>query len=137
KMETFIKEDFKSVIDDTVKNSKGIETIILVSGKFYYDLVRERAARGLDSKMALIRVEEICPFPVEELQQILSKYTQAKRYAWCQEEPENMGAYSWILPRLQRIQKGWEYVGRPSAAAPAVGYSKLHKQQLDSIYAQL
>lgn len=128
---------FRAVIgDESISDHQKVKTVTLVSGKLYYELVKEREVRGLADEMAIIRIEEICPFPMAQIKDQLALYPKAQRWVWCQEEPENMGAYSWIVPRLAPLISGGaqlEYVGRPAAAAPAVGYSSLHKKQIAAI----
>ncbi len=123
---------FKPVIAEG--SNESVETVVLTSGKFYYGLAKERDDRNLTSKLAIIRIEELSPFPIDQIKEAISKFKQAKSFVWCQEEPENMGAWSWMQPRLSKILPNLQYIGRPPSAAPAVGYSKLHKQQLQTIY---
>lgn len=78
-----------------------VKRIILVSGKLYYDLIKERSARSLDSNVAIVRIEELCPFPKDDIIQELKKYKNADKVVWCQEEPRNMGAWSFMEGRLE------------------------------------
>ncbi|KAI9261176.1 hypothetical protein BY458DRAFT_439650 [Sporodiniella umbellata] len=89
--------------DDSVENPERVEKVVFVSGKYYYDLVKERERRGLKDRMALVRVEELSPFPRDELKREIEKYTGAKDFVWCQEEPQNSGAYSFMAPRLNQL----------------------------------
>ncbi|KAJ2964596.1 hypothetical protein NQZ79_g439 [Umbelopsis isabellina] len=128
---------FKPVLgDDSVTDGSSVEKVVFVSGKLYYDLVKERENRGLSDKVALCRIEELCPFPRNEIASELSKYTNAKDYVWCQEEPQNGGAYSFMLPRLSKVLpsgQSLQYVGRAPLAAPAVGISQRHREEQASI----
>lgn len=95
---------FQTVLgDSSVKNKNEIEKVVFVSGKFYYDLLKERERRGLKNRMALVRIEELSPFPRDELKKEIEKYKEAKEFVWCQEEPQNAGAYSFIAPRLSQL----------------------------------
>lgn len=110
---------------------EGVRRVVLCSGKVYYDLLEAR--RKADNKeVAIIRIEQLYPFPEEELKEILTQYQHVKDFVWCQEEPKNQGAWYNCQHRMKRaVPQGlWlEYVGRPSSAAPAVGYMSLHLQQ--------
>lgn len=129
---------FKPVINDLSVKPESVKKVVLVSGKFYYDLVKERQEKKMAENVAIVRIEELCPFPEAALNDLAQTYKSADEWIWCQEEPENMGAYTWITPRIQRVlQKDVKYVGRPASAAPAAGYSKLHKKQLQSIFSSL
>lgn len=132
--------EFRAVIDDPRSPVAGsIDKVVCCSGKFYYEIEKERASRGLDN-IAVVRIEELCPLPTTELTAVLRKYGKAKEIVWCQEEHQNMGPYDYIAPRLgpllSRSQR-LRYVGREVSAAPAAGYSKLHKAELAAIWAQL
>jgi 2-oxoglutarate dehydrogenase E1 component len=126
---------FKRIIPETEKLRKddGIRRVILTSGKVYYDLFEERAARKIDD-VAIIRTEQYYPFPVKELAAELKRYPNAEIF-WCQEEPKNMGAWTFMQPRIEEVmeQVGHKdrlrYVGRPEAASPAAGYLKIHEKE--------
>lgn len=112
-----------------------IRRVILCSGKVYYDLYEEREKRGLDD-VYILRIEQLYPFPAQLLAQFLRRFKQAE-IVWCQEEPKNMGAWSFITPYaewvLQHIEAKYarpHYAGRPAAAAPATGLVKAHQAQL-------
>lgn len=125
-----------------VETVETVETLVLCTGRFYYDLRAERAKRYPErpqEKMALIRVEQLYPLPTA-LQFILTRYTHVTRYVWAQEEPQNMGAWSYIEPCLRKLVPGreWDYVGRLRSASPAVGsYARHrleHKQLMDALF---
>jgi len=105
---------------------------VLLSGKLYYDIVRERSARGLDDSIALVRVEELSPFPFAEVRDVLNRYVSAssiKDVVWLQEEPRNQGAYAHVAPRIESVLHGLGYEGRlvykgrreDAVAAPGIG----------------
>lgn len=123
---------FKPVLDDPLIEASRAERVILVSGKLYYDLVKEREVRGLGERVAIVRVEELCPFPFEALRQVLSGVTCDVR--WVQEEPRNQGAWTHVCPRMAHIlEKPLEYHGRGEDAVPAPGVGKLYREQQERV----
>lgn len=95
---------FQPVLQDpSIQDDSKVEKVVFVSGKFYYDLVKEREARGYNDRVALVRVEELSPFPKKELQEEIQKYNGADEFVWCQEEPQNAGAYAFMAPRLAQL----------------------------------
>ncbi len=98
------------------------------SGKIYYDLVAEAAKRG-DNRPAIVRIEGLYTFPENTIRTVLGKYPAAKHLVWAQEEPRNMGPWSYIAPRLAALLPAGAvlgYVGRPERASPAEGYPTAH-----------
>jgi probable 2-oxoglutarate dehydrogenase E1 component DHKTD1 len=89
--------------DNTIENTDQVKKVVFVSGKFYYDPVKERERRGMKDRVALIRIEELSPFPRNELKKEIELYGQADEFVWCQEEPQNAGAYSFMAPRLSQL----------------------------------
>ena len=119
-----------------VKDSK-IRRVVLCSGKVYYDLYEEREKRGIDD-VYLLRVEQLYPFPAKALINELSRFRNAE-IAWCQEEPKNMGAWSfidpyleWVLAHIDARHQRVRYTGRPAAASPATGLMSKHLTQLEA-----
>jgi 2-oxoglutarate dehydrogenase E1 component len=103
--------------------------VILCSGKIYYDLLDYRVKNGVKDT-ALIRIEQLYPLHTARLGEIASKYEGA-RLVWCQEESQNMGAWSWICPQIADVfRKIPLYAGRGASASPAVGSLALHKLEL-------
>ncbi|KAJ8925254.1 hypothetical protein NQ315_009082 [Exocentrus adspersus] len=120
---------FKTVIGDPIADPSTVQKVLLTSGKHYYSLSEKRESMGVKDA-AIIRVESFCPFPTLELRQEISKYRTAKVFVWCQEEPQNMGAW----PRFENlIGKKIIYCGRDAQSAPAVGVGSLHQQQVSEI----
>jgi 2-oxoglutarate dehydrogenase E1 component len=112
-----------------------IRRVVLCSGKVYYDLYDEREKRGIDD-VYLLRVEQLYPFPARALIQELSRFKDAEM-VWCQEEPKNMGAWSFIEPNLEWVldhigakHKRPRYAGRPSSAATATGLMSKHAREM-------
>jgi 2-oxoglutarate dehydrogenase E1 component len=121
-------------VDPAVRGNKNVQRVILCTGKVYYDLLAERIERKINN-VALIRVEQLYPFPDEDLTQVLTNYRHAREVVWCQEEPENMGAWQYIDHRIEKVitNLGMEttrphYLGRPAAASTATGFAKKHEK---------
>ena len=129
---------FECVIDDEIKDSKKVSKIIMCSGKVFYDLVKKRNDKKLKN-IAIIRIEQLYPFPYDDLEEILTKYQNVEEFIWCQEEPLNQGAWFSHRHRIQRVldrlgeENEVSLVSRPAAAAPAVGLMKLHLQQQEDL----
>lgn len=127
-IEDFTSNSFKLVIDDVDAIPARVENVIICSGKIYYELLQ---AKSDIQNTAIIRLEQLYPFPLEHLTQVLSKYQNATKFIWCQEEPQNQGAWYFIRDYIGSIIGGIDklnYVGRTALAAPAEGSSKVHKQ---------
>jgi len=125
---------FRTVIGeiDPIAAGAEIRRVVLCSGKVYYDLLAERRDRGI-TDVAILRLEQLYPFPEKTLAFALKPYARAQQVVWCQEEPENMGAWSFVDRRIERVLtalkhkvKRPEYVGRAAAASPATGQAKVH-----------
>ncbi len=137
-MPDLVEGRFQPIIDEVDPvDPKGIRRLVLCSGKVYYDLLERRRA-GKDSEVALIRVEELYPFPAEDYEAILERYAGAMEIVWCQEEPQNQGAWYQIRHRLQAplaANRTLQYAGRESAAAPATGIHAIHQREQDALVA--
>jgi 2-oxoglutarate dehydrogenase E1 component len=127
----FTQGTFQSVLDDAVADPARVKRIRLTSGKFHYTLREAREAREL-TDTALIRLEQLYPFPAAELEAAFAAYPEARDVCWVQEEPANMGAWRHlrhrleaVLPRTHRLS----FVARRSAASPATGFYATHQQQ--------
>ncbi|GJJ77187.1 probable 2-oxoglutarate dehydrogenase E1 component DHKTD1 [Entomortierella parvispora] len=132
---------FEPVLGDvqTEKNPGAVEKVLFVSGKLYYDLIKERQAKGADDKVAIVRVEELSPFPKDGLKQQIETYSGAKDFTWIQEEPQNGGAYSFMEPRIRQMlpeSKSLNYIGREASAAPATGIAVVHRKESADILAK-
>jgi 2-oxoglutarate dehydrogenase E1 component len=132
-LEELANGEFQNAIGSHLEPA-AIERVILCSGKVYYHLFEERAARGLEN-VALVRIEQLYPFPDTELTEILSAYKNMKSVVWCQEEPINQGAWYSSQHHMKRVIKQIDpdlqlnYVGRESSAAPASGYMSVHLEE--------
>ena len=121
-------------VDPNVRSNKNVRRVILCTGKVYYDLLAERMERQI-TDVALVRIEQLYPFPDENLTEVLTTYRHAREVVWCQEEPENMGAWQYIDHRIEKVitNLGMEttrphYLGRPASAATATGFAKKHEK---------
>ncbi|KAI9505841.1 hypothetical protein GGI25_001249 [Coemansia spiralis] len=116
---------FSPVLDDpTIADPRAVKRVMLVSGKLYYDLAKLKSEHPLGGHVAIVRVEELSPFPREMLYNTISQYANATDYVWVQEEPRNSGAYLFAAPRIQKLMPKHvelRYVGRPEYAATCSG----------------
>ncbi|HEV2643552.1 MAG TPA: thiamine pyrophosphate-dependent enzyme, partial [Candidatus Elarobacter sp.] len=128
---------FQRVIDDAAASPRRerVKRIVFCTGKIYYDLL-ERRTREANEAIALVRVEELYPWPHDDIARIVDSYPAIEDVVWAQEEPKNMGAWSFVSPRL-RVSTGnaipVRYIGRPERASPAEGYSEVHKTEQERI----
>jgi 2-oxoglutarate dehydrogenase E1 component len=123
---------FRSVIPEVDElEPGGVRRLVFCSGKVFYDLLETRREKAL-SDVAIIRIEQLYPFPIEEYAGVIAHYPNAQEIVWCQEEPQNQGAWYQIRHRLQEPlsdRQSIYYAGRMGAAAPAAGYYQLHVSQ--------
>jgi 2-oxoglutarate dehydrogenase E1 component len=128
---------FQPVIDDaTVTDRAAVQRVVLCTGKMFYDLSMspERSER-----VAIVRVEELYPWPGDEIARVVAGYVNASEIVWAQEEPMNMGAWTFVAPRLRRAlgaSADVRYVGRPERASPAEGYEAAHKAEQQRIVSE-
>jgi 2-oxoglutarate dehydrogenase E1 component len=127
---------FHRVIGETraLAPDSEIRRVVLCTGKVYYDLLQKRAEAG-ETRVALVRLEQLYPFPFTSLGQVLARYPRAE-IVWCQEEPRNMGAWNFVAERIERVLAGLavaakrpRFVGRAEAAAPATGLFERHASE--------
>jgi len=137
-IEELSSSQFLPLIDEIEKiDRKNVTRLVFCSGKVYFDLAEARKKKELTS-VALIRIEELYPFPVEEYANTVYRYPNATEIIWCQEEPQNQGAWYQIRHRLQEPlsdRHDLYYAGRPGAAAPASGIYALHIRQQEAFVA--
>ena len=131
----FTKGGFQTVISehdaDVVKKAEKVKRVICCSGKVYYDLVKKREERGSDD-VAILRVEQLYPFPHKVFGAEMRKYPNATDVVWCQDEPQNQGAWFFVQHYIhENMLEGQKlgYAGRAASASPAVGYAHLHQEQ--------
>jgi 2-oxoglutarate dehydrogenase E1 component len=132
-MEEMSKGSFQEVIDDAFANVKAVDTVVLCSGKFYYELKEKAEQMGVEN-MAFVRIEQLYPLPQKQIEAILLKYN-AKNVIWAQEEPANMGAWTYMAMSLRKLN----LVGicRPASAASAEGSKKLHEKRLAKLFNEI
>ena len=126
--------EFQEVIDDTL-NPKNVKKLVFCMGKFYYDLLAEREILERED-IALIRIEQLFPLHLEKLQQVIDRYPNVKEYVWAQEEPRNMGAWSFMLERFDLVRlnvRSRKYYAVP-AAGSSTRFKKRHKAVIDSVF---
>jgi 2-oxoglutarate dehydrogenase E1 component len=131
-LEDLSQGGFQPVIDEADGlDPAEVRRIVLCAGKVYYDLLEERRARGADN-VAVLRIEQLYPFPDRELAAALARYRRAREIVWCQEEPQNQGAWYQSQHHFRAALRGKQtlsYAGRPASASPAAGYFRLHIEQ--------
>jgi 2-oxoglutarate dehydrogenase E1 component len=120
---------FQDVMDDAIE-PEGVRRVVLCSGKVYYDLAKKREEAGKTREVALIRLEQFYPWPIDLLRTILARYSEAQEWVWAQEESQNMGGWTFVAPRLAELL-GFpvDYVGRDASASPATGSHAVHERE--------
>ncbi|RPI17153.1 MAG: multifunctional oxoglutarate decarboxylase/oxoglutarate dehydrogenase thiamine pyrophosphate-binding subunit/dihydrolipoyllysine-residue succinyltransferase subunit, partial [Acidobacteriales bacterium] len=125
----FTRGRFQEVLDDGLAEPPGVSRLLFCSGKIYYDLVAAREEREAQ-QVAIVRLEQLYPFPEQEVAEILQRYPQTAELVWVQEEPRNMGPWRFVRERLQPLlapgDRSIRYAGRPESASPAAGSHKRH-----------
>ncbi|TGV02353.1 2-oxoglutarate dehydrogenase E1 component [Flavivirga rizhaonensis] len=120
---------FEEVIDDTIA-PENVKKLVFCTGKFYYDLLAERESLGKED-IALVRIEQLFPLHLERIQDIINKYPNVENYVWAQEEPKNMGAWSFMAQRMDLVKL--EVASRPYSSVPAPGSSTRDKRRQRSV----
>ncbi len=132
----FTSGGFQEVIDDTSANAKGVKKVVFCSGKIYYDLIEGKQKVEADD-VAIVRIEQLYPFPAKQIGAIIEKYKTATDFVWAQEEPENMGAWAHMMRFFLKYPETkvvtLKYVGRAESSSPATGFSKSHGEQQQRI----
>jgi 2-oxoglutarate dehydrogenase E1 component len=135
-VEEFANGSFQTVIDDASANVDKVKTLVFVTGKFYYDLLEEQEKLGRED-VALVRIEQLFPLPIDEIRNIIGKYKNAEDVVWAQEEPRNMGAYSHMMMHLDEART-WRAASRRPYGAPAAGSSvrskTRHQEVIDYVF---
>ncbi|MFP4092538.1 MAG: 2-oxoglutarate dehydrogenase E1 component, partial [Cyclobacteriaceae bacterium] len=129
-IEEFTSGSFREIITDTYATpAKNVKKVLLCSGKIYYEL-EERREQEKRKDVAIIRIEQLHPFPEKQVTKELKKYKDAKVY-WVQEEPENMGYWAYMLRTYRQVNL--DIISRKPAASPATGYGKMHGKEQEEI----
>jgi len=117
---------FNELIDDTTAKVSEVKRVVLCSGKIFYELL-EQKEKDKKNDVAIIRIEQLYPFPEKQFQQLVSKYKKVSDWIWVQEEPENMGAWSYILQTVKTVSL--KLISRPESASPATGSHHAHERE--------
>jgi len=126
---------FQLVIPDANVSADNTKRIVLCSGKVYYDLLKFQQDHKIND-VAVVRLEQFYPFPDHDIKELFAAYNNVSDIIWCQEEPQNMGAWNFVWPRLiseTQEAQSIRYIGRVAAAAPATGSAKLHAAEQDRL----
>jgi len=127
---------FNEVLPDTeITADDNPERLVLCSGKVYYDLLKYRDENDI-TDVSIARLEQYYPFPDEDIKDLLEEFSDVKDIVWCQEEPKNMGSWSFLWPRLlKQLGEGQDisYAGRRASASPATGSAKLHQMEQEEL----
>ncbi len=126
-MKDFTKGGFQEVLDDSYVDAKKVKRVVLCSGKVALDL-QEKQAKDKRKDVAVVRLEQLYPYPEKQLEKVLKKYKDAE-VIWVQEEPKNMGAYGFMLMHYGSIP----CISRKASASPATGYYKVHVEEQERI----
>ncbi len=130
-VEELANGEFQETIDDNTVDKAAVKTLVFCTGKFYYDITAERE-NNQRTDVAVVRIEQLFPLPVEQLKAIIAKYPNADDYVWAQEEPKNMGAYSYMLMNFDLVK--WRLASLKAYAAPAAGsYTRAKRRHADAI----
>jgi 2-oxoglutarate dehydrogenase E1 component len=140
--QALVDGEFQTVIDEIDEiDPKKVTRLIMCSGKVYYDIIDAREAADITDAVVL-RIEQLYPFPARTLIQELSRYPNATDTVWCQEEPKNMGGWSFMEPNLEWVLehvgghvKRARYAGRPASAATATGLARKHAEEQKKLVA--
>ncbi len=130
-LEDFSKGHFQETIDDLTVKAKDVKRVLLCSGKIYYDLLERRIKDGREKDVAIIRMEQIFPLPVHQLEELKKKYNKATEIFWVQEEPANMGVWPYLVRKMRK--ENIEVISRKESSSTATGYNKQHLSQQDYI----
>jgi 2-oxoglutarate dehydrogenase E1 component len=135
-LESLTHGGFEPVIDESDPvDPESVTQIVMCTGKVYFDLLQARRTRDLQH-VALIRIEQLYPFPRADFDAVVDRYPNATLFVWCQEEPQNQGAWDQVKHRFHDLHNGKReliYTGRPSAAAPATGYHQVHQEEQEKL----
>jgi len=135
-LEDFTSGGFKEVIDDVNVKVADVKRVVFCSGKVYYDLL-DAQKNNASKEVALVRVEQLYPTPVDQMEAIVAKYKNTEDVLWVQEEPENQGAWPYLLRRLRKTSlNNIDVVSRKESSSPATGYMKQHTNQQAYIVAK-
>ena len=127
-MSEFTSGHFSEVLDDRKAKPELVTRLLVCSGKVYYDLAARRDSLASQTA-AIVRLEQLYPWPEEQLATVLGRYRKCKEWVWVQEESQNMGGWTFAEPRLRAMNFPFEYVGRDASASPATGSHHVHERE--------
>jgi len=134
RLEDFTSGFFRPVLADGESGKP--DRVLFCSGKLYYELLQRREEVKA-ARLALVRLEQLHPFPKKELEELARRYGEAREWCWVQEEPENMGAWQFVRPRLAAlVHKHIRYIGRKAAASPSPGFHNIYKIQQEAVISE-
>jgi 2-oxoglutarate dehydrogenase E1 component len=128
----FASGRFHEVLDDSTASADIVTRVLLCTGKVYYDLARKRDELKTQA-VGIVRLEQLYPWPKDQLAAVLGRYRRAREWIWVQEESQNMGGWSFAEPRLRAMSFPFEYVGRDASASPATGSHHVHEREQELI----
>ncbi|MGE5755407.1 MAG: 2-oxoglutarate dehydrogenase E1 component, partial [Planctomycetaceae bacterium] len=128
-VDQFVSGRFHEVLGDPADPER-VRRVLVCSGKVYYDLVAKREEVGKAREVAVVRIEQLYPWHADAITAALSRYRAAREWVWVQEESQNMGAWTFVAPRLQELMDfPFQYVGRDASASPATGSHAVHERE--------
>jgi 2-oxoglutarate dehydrogenase E1 component len=126
-LEELTKGGFMEVMDDQMAEESNIDTVVFCSGKIYYDILEEKETSGSGENIAVVRVEQLSPLPTKQMDRIVKKYGRDCKFIWAQEEPENMGPWSYIFQNYRTVE--FDLISRPATGSPAAGSPRIHEHR--------
>ena len=136
-LDEIAKGSFQEVMDDPNIKQKEVKTVALCSGKIYYDILEQKEDQKAGNQVALVRLEQLYPFPEAQIIEIIKKYGADKKYIWVQEEPENMGAWTYIMGRTRNMDVRFDLISRPASGSPASGSPVASKMKHQALISEL
>jgi 2-oxoglutarate dehydrogenase E1 component len=116
-------------------SKKDADTLVFCSGKIYYDILEQKEKNNIGENLAIIRLEQLYPLPEKQIAQLISLYNKKAKLVWAQEEPENMGAWSYIMRVMRNLN--FDVVSLPASASPATGSPKVHEKRVQELMNKL
>jgi 2-oxoglutarate dehydrogenase E1 component len=127
-IEAFTKGHFMEMIDDEFVEPENVKKVLFCSGKIYYDLL-EKQQEDSRNDVAIVRIEQLYPAPLSEMEKLMSKYPNSEEFIWVQEEAENMGAWPYLYRKLRKSSLKLDLISRKESSSTATGYAKMHEKQ--------
>ncbi len=134
-MDELAKGRFQELVDDAGVNKKDVDTLAFCSGKVYYEILEQKEKTGTGDNIAVIRLEQLYPLPEKQIRDLIKTYNKNARLLWIQEEPENMGAWSYIMRMLRDLNM--DVLSLPASASPATGSPKVHERRMNALMGKL